>query len=88
MDPNPNMDKEASDRHSKTSMIRHLTHHLDELNRNQEDLLQKLNNPDTSMEEKRDLTSQLDVVQRKKSSIQTQVENLIKVRFLFAALGG
>ena len=77
MDPR---DRELEDRHSKSSMFRHLTHHLEELDRNNNELAKRLSKPDLSMEERKDIMRQMDLIQRKKTSIQAQIEHHMKVR--------
>ena len=73
MDDPRRMDRD-DDRHSRTSMIRHLQQHVETLNRDNEDILRKLNNPDISSDEKRRLMSQMDLNKRKMASMQDQLQ--------------
>jgi hypothetical protein len=63
----------------------HRTQQLESLQQSHEETRLKMENPDTSSEEKRQLSSQLDLIKRKMSSMQAQLADMSKVHIPFAA---
>ena len=62
------------------NILEHMQNHLERLNRDHEEMLTKLNNPDSSLEEKTHANNLIEVIQRQISAVQTRLEFHTKVR--------